>query len=336
MFLARNKAGTYSVVDPNFAVTAFASLPVQGGEPGLAKLESALARVALQQNPDEWRKAFQFLRELGVVRPETILALARAQALPAGVVISYTLQSQHLTLHEPVIVTFNATNSASQPIKLDLGADFTQYFSFIIASPDGTAHRLGYTPSEGAHVEGEPLLEPGESYSQRLLINERYDFPVSGQYKIQVNLMQRTGAQADYSKDPRDPGLRATLQIGPRDESVLSQTCDNLAKDVEGAKSYKEATEAAFALSYINDPVAVTYLKRVMLSNKFPVASIAILGLARIGNDAAIQALKDTSTLNKDTASSASSVLSCIQEGGHAIDAGTCVGASRPPNPKAP
>ena len=75
LFLKATPAGTYKFSDYSFAAQPFASLPVQGGEPGQAKLESALVAVALQQNPDEALKAFSYLENLDVIRPESLVAL---------------------------------------------------------------------------------------------------------------------------------------------------------------------------------------------------------------------------------------------------------------------
>jgi hypothetical protein len=52
LFLNRND-GTYSFADPSIGATPFSSLPQQGGQPGLAKLESALVAVSLQQNHND-------------------------------------------------------------------------------------------------------------------------------------------------------------------------------------------------------------------------------------------------------------------------------------------
>jgi hypothetical protein len=259
---------------------------------------------------------------------------AQARSSPAGVVISYNLLSRHLTLHEPVIVTFNASNMTSQPFDLDLGGDLKENFLFIVTSPNGAINKFGRTLSEGSHLEGKLSLKPGANYSENLLLNERYDFPTPGQYEVQIYLvrwLRSNGPAVSYERDPRDQGFRATVQIGPRNEAILTQTCDHLVQVIGGAKS-DEAREAAVALSYVADPIAVPYLEQV-LSSQWRYQ--ALIGLGRVGNDAAIQALK-AATLDKGTATAAGSVLSCIQEGGQVIDAATCVGASRPPNPKAP
>lgn len=75
LFLKTAGAGTYAFVDQSFAVRPFVSLPVQGGEPGVAKLESALVAAALQQNPDEALKAFSYLEDLNI-HSESLVALS--------------------------------------------------------------------------------------------------------------------------------------------------------------------------------------------------------------------------------------------------------------------
>lgn len=75
LFLKAAGTGTYTFVDQSFAARPFVSLPVQGGEPGLAKLESALVAAALQQNPDEALKAFSYLEDLDI-HPKSLVALS--------------------------------------------------------------------------------------------------------------------------------------------------------------------------------------------------------------------------------------------------------------------
>jgi len=81
LFLKTAGTGTYTFVDQSFAARPFVSLPVQGGEPGLAKLESALVAAALQQNPDEALKAFSYLEDLDI-HPESLVALSAVLSSP--------------------------------------------------------------------------------------------------------------------------------------------------------------------------------------------------------------------------------------------------------------
>jgi hypothetical protein len=81
LFLKTAGTGTHTFFDQPFAARPFTSLPVQGGEPGVAKLESALVAAALQQNPDETLKAFSYLEDLDI-HPESLVALSAVLTSP--------------------------------------------------------------------------------------------------------------------------------------------------------------------------------------------------------------------------------------------------------------
>lgn len=74
LFLTRND-GTYSFADPFIGATSFSSLPQQGGQPGLAKLERALVAVSLQQNHDESIRALELLQGFDALSPESLTAV---------------------------------------------------------------------------------------------------------------------------------------------------------------------------------------------------------------------------------------------------------------------
>lgn len=92
LFLKAAGTGTYTFVNQSFAARPFFSLPVQGGEPGLAKLESALVAAALQQNPDEALKALSYLEDLHI-HPESLVALSAVLSSP-----NWKLVYSYLTL----------------------------------------------------------------------------------------------------------------------------------------------------------------------------------------------------------------------------------------------
>jgi hypothetical protein len=74
LFLTRND-GNYSFADPFIGATSFSSLPQQGGQPGLAKLERALVAVSLQQNHDESIRALALLQGFDALSPQSLAAV---------------------------------------------------------------------------------------------------------------------------------------------------------------------------------------------------------------------------------------------------------------------
>ena len=199
------------------------------------------------------------------------------------------MQTHQLTLHEPVILVFSVKNNSSQMISLDLGQDRKGGFSFSITRPDGSKLNLPRYLREGLAAPGSVTVGAGESYSEDILLNEWYDFSIAGNYVVEGRLSQPVvtalGAETDS-------GFRETLTIGPRDEVALNKSCGALADQVEGSRSYESAAQATLALSYVRDPVAVPYLRRVLFSDK-PVESIAIKGLEGIQDRASVNVLAE-------------------------------------------
>lgn len=199
------------------------------------------------------------------------------------------------------------------PIKLFLGEDRKAGFSFTLTKPDGTTVKLLPYRPEGLSVSGTLSVQPGESYSQHLLLNEWYDFSTQGIYGIDARLIQPILGENDVSFGG-NTGRSARLEILPRDELALSKKCNDLASAVEGASSAsQEAADAALALRYVRDPIAVPYLLRVLRAQRL-VENFAIKGLEDIANELAVKALIDGSKMEyADTALLSRSALARIR-----------------------
>jgi HEAT repeat protein len=74
-----------------------------------------------------------------------------------------------------------------------------------------------------------------------------------------------------------------------RDPERLKSVCEELRTGAMNVNA-GEASKAAVTLSYVDDPIAVPYLGRV-LKESFAGKDAAISGLARIGNPEAVQIL---------------------------------------------
>lgn len=210
--------------------------------------------------------------------------------LPAsGVVISYSVPTRPLALHEPVIITFRVVNRTGLPINLDLGQDRKWGFLFAVTKPDGVKLDFPSVMHEGIATSGEVSVKSDETFTQELLINEWYDFPLPGKYELEGRLSKPI-ALNNSSRYETDPGFRAAVEIGPSDELTLTKTCEALTNQIEASSSYEQAADAARTLSYVEDPVAVPYLRRTLFSGKL-VQPIAINALEKISNEAAVRVL---------------------------------------------
>jgi len=226
--------------------------------------------------------------------------------------VSYSLAKSQITLHEPVILNFTVKNSLAQAVNLDLGADREQNFIFTIKQPDGTTIQLPQLRKEGASRIGRLTVDPRQTYTQEILLNEWYEFPIVGKYKLSARLAKPMQTSEGASIEPTV--FHSTLEVQPRNAERLEQIAAGLADQVTTASSYEEAARAALILSYINDPVAVPYMGEVLSSNHM-VETIVIAGLERMGGEEAIQVLTEASSSQEwETAELARAALERIKK----------------------
>lgn len=212
-------------------------------------------------------------------------------ASAVGVTILFTIPESKVSLHEPVHIQFSIHNELEEGVRFDLGLGGEQNFEFSVKQPNGSLVRIP-PPETGPSVmaravEGEPVA-PGKTFTKTMLLNEWYEFPVPGRYVVEAKL---GGAVQTVSGTPiaAAPTQEIPVQVTARDPKRLKSVCEELTKKAM-SPNYEEASQASRALSYVDDPVAVPYLGRV-LKESFHSKLNAIGGLARIGNPEAVQVL---------------------------------------------
>jgi hypothetical protein len=225
-----------------------------------------------------------------------------AGPLRAGgrVTISFSIPESTVSLHEPVYIQFSIHNGLSEAVRFDLGYDGKHNFEFTVIEPDGSVVRTLPTKMGGEvmgrWVDRAPLA-PGKTFTKTLLLNQWYDFRAPGNYVVEAKLggLVQTLLGSPVQSSPTQ---EIFLQVTPRNPERLQALCEELAKKAMGDNA-EAASNAAFALSYVNDPVAVPYLGRLLKESVFGGQS-AIAGLVRIGNAEAVRVLK--SNLNTQDA----------------------------------
>jgi hypothetical protein len=225
--------------------------------------------------------------------------------------VSYSLAEDHPTLHEPIILNLTIENSTSERLVVDLGANRKEVFLFTIKKPDGSRIELPLKTPEGSAMIGRVPLRPGQTYTQKLLLNEWFDFPTPGQYEISVRFVkpQLTPRGVDIYDIYAAPEFRTTLYVQPRDAARLKKICAELQTQILKAATVADATEPAEALTYINDPIAIPYFEELLNSRRL-LERYAIAGLERVGTDEAVRVLKTASrSRNTDTARLAQQAL---------------------------
>ena len=120
------------------------------------------------------------------------------------------------------------------------------------------------------------------------MLNEWFDFPTLGRYEIVAELDKLPGTKAEITI-AGDTEFHAHVEITPRDAKQLEKLCADLLPHIADVTNYEEASDAAYTLSHIKDPVAVPYLEKALSTNR--IDSIVVPGLARIGGEEATNVL---------------------------------------------
>ena len=192
-------------------------------------------------------------------------------------------------LHAPIFIDLTVFNRSAETVAFDLGLNKKANLELTITEPGGGIITRTLS-SEGIGALGEVSLPPGEKYVQRLLLNEWYEFPEIGSYQIKMTLLADPFVVSGVANADR-PSTEFSVDIGPRDPAQLERISRKLADTAIGAATLEESMQAANALSYIQDPVAVPSLARVLQQGSL-VEQYAVDGLGRIGTPEAIAALE--------------------------------------------
>ena len=236
--------------------------------------------------------------------PNSVAAQSRAEA-----VLSLSPQTEYITASEPLYVALAVENRSSERVRFNLGLNRKQNIEFIITGPGETVRSVslpsGGTADGNFGLVGRVDLEPHDTYTQRLLFNEWYAFRQPGHYtvELQSNLIESAGFLSGSA--------RFEVDVRPRDEVVLWQVCSDLV--TEALSSTASGSEAATALAYINDPVAIPFLNLLLESGE-GVEDIAVEGLGRIGTREAVDVLIAYAGIsNTETRLSIARVLSRVE-----------------------
>lgn len=206
-----------------------------------------------------------------------------------NIVVSYTLEDSLLSLSQPLILELSVYNNSSKPINLDLGPDLKANFIFTVTWPNGITVQLPQWWREGIARIGEISVAAESQFSERFVLNEWSDFRELGKYTLEIKLATSIQSE-DGNKIQEVRPYSTSFEILPRDEEVLVKKCEEWIKIIETSSSSKEDKEAALALSYIRDPIAIPYMKRALDSGSY-VENQIMDGLARISNWSAVKLL---------------------------------------------
>ncbi|MGC1616624.1 MAG: hypothetical protein WA736_18250 [Candidatus Acidiferrum sp.] len=238
---------------------------------------------------------------------------SQAPNVPKQVDVHFRFQEKVVTLHEPVVLLFEVHNGLKQPITLTVGSLTRQFYDLTLTTPNGQA--LHKDPFNGqidivTVGSGKITVEPGADYKEPLVMNQWFPFEGQGTYSLTSKLTSDIEtADGSFQAESQT----AQLLINARDPVRLNKICADLEQQAEMATTVEAAQFPALALSYVNDPIAVSYLARLLSAHTLAYAK-AVPGLERIGNDDAVEVL--LSALNEnwgDTAELATRSLARMQ-----------------------
>jgi hypothetical protein len=198
-----------------------------------------------------------------------------------GVAFSLELRKTSFTLHEPVCLRLTVHNTRAETVHFDLGPDRKGNFRLVITNPKGSLLFPHPLVPWGLARLGQVSLPPGGVFTQGVLVNEWYDFPIPGKYGVEVKIVDLSlsaGPGGDLSNRITLPSV--TVHVRPRDEQSLIEACQLLSRGALHDPDFERRREDAVALSFLTDTVAVPYLAD--LANDRTYGEVAVLGLARI------------------------------------------------------
>ena len=253
-----------------------------------------------------------FGRQLAIVAPLMCLLAVPAMAqLPVGVNVSYAIVGGDVTLNEPVFLVLSVENHLSEPVSVDLGMNYDSGFRAKLTRPDGKVVDRSRPAARGSEivVPGVEFVPPLNTFAKRLLLNKWFVFDAPGRYALDVELTipilvnpslnadQYVTRELDVARTkpilvngvaaPSPTAGHVEFTVRERNPTHLTALCEELQRRAAvlglGRRDAKEA------LSYVNDPVAVPYLKAMLGGNADQ--DLVIDGLARVGDAAAVEAL---------------------------------------------
>lgn len=231
-----------------------------------------------------------FERQLLIVAPFMCLLAASAMAqIPVGANVSYAVHpflGSGLTLNEPVFLVFSLDNRSPEAVSVDLGKDCYGGFRAKLTRPDGSAvDRLRPDDRDGVSVPCVESVAPLGKYAKTLLLNKWFVFDSPGRYALDVELTGPILVNGVAESHP--VAGHVEIAVGGPNPARLAGLCEELRRRVPLVGP--GGRDAAEALSYVNDPVAVPFLKAMLGGGYYQ--NFAIEGLARVGDSAAVEVL---------------------------------------------
>ena len=204
-----------------------------------------------------------------------------------SIVIAFKLLLATVPLNAPVYFDLEIANKSNQAINMDLGHNYKSALSFTIKTPGGDVVEVPALSSSGLGLIGGIQVQAGGNYKRRYVFNEWYRFRAPGKYSIQAHLNPDILTASGATVQPSTMELTVT----PRDAQALEKICEELLKQLSNTTNAEAIINASLALSYVTDPVAVSYIREALKRHTYSWQQL-IPGLGEIRSQEAVDLLK--------------------------------------------
>jgi hypothetical protein len=228
----------------------------------------------------------------------TVTALVTAGSSAADAyplpVCSLNVEKARVVADEPVWLRLDCRNSAPESTTLDFlsGRGVGWRVSPQVGGLSCWSWPLSLSPdNSNLPAPVRITLVPGETVSTRVLLTRWVRFQAPGSFKAALVDCSGSASLQDVGGAPLTNEV--AFEVAPLDEARLKASCEELVRLALAKGTSAQLAgpgQAAEALSWIDLPLAVPYLERLLLADR-PESPLAARGLARIADQAATAAL---------------------------------------------
>lgn len=227
-----------------------------------------------------------------------IWALAEDDAGQAARVwAQFSVPRKVAALGVPLRVEFKAENTGDSVIAIDLGPFREASFNFDLMGEAGVDRKGGWQLREGVALPARVVLEPGQTYTQELLVWKWIEIEEPGRYElsasVRADLYQEGELDGPFYVGGRKAGHLHHEQILAlevlEDPGLAREVCQDL-EPAALSRDAEVALPALEALSFVTAEACLTTLEYVA-RNAYQAPRAAVDAIDRIGGEAGVRAL---------------------------------------------
>ena len=223
----------------------------------------------------------------------TIIVLAAPVSHAQGtIVVGFAVPADAaFQVGAPVYFDTFVENSSTDTMRVNLGHHGKWNYEFTLVRSDGTTTSIPPYRKIGPGPKGTIAVDPHQKRSRRTVLDDWTALTQPGEYtlKVRLTVLLSSSANISWQKEFFD---ELQISVAPHDSEKLKATCEKLADAALSATDVDAASDASLVLSYVVDPVAVSFHARVLKEGSPSARANAVQGLTKIGNREAQDALR--------------------------------------------